>query len=63
MSDESLRVIGFAYKEVKKEIKSSKELLDNEKDLIYVGICGMIDPPRKTVASSVLKCKKLVLNL
>ncbi len=58
MSDESLRVIGFAYKEVKKEIKSSKELLDNEKDLIYVGICGMIDPPRKTVASSVLKCKK-----
>ena len=58
MSDESLRVIGFAYKEVKKEIKSSKELLDNESDLIYVGICGMIDPPRKTVASSVLKCKK-----
>ena len=58
MSDESLRVIGFAYKEVKKEIKSSKELLDNEKDLIYVGICGMIDPPRKTVKASVLKCKK-----
>ena len=58
MSDKSLRVIGFAYKEVKKEISTSKELLDNENDLTYVGICGMIDPPRKTVASSVLKCKK-----
>lgn len=58
MSDESLRVIGFAYKEVKKEISTSKELLDNENNLTYVGICGMIDPPRKTVASSVLKCKK-----
>ena len=58
MSDESLRVIGFAYKEVKKEISTSKELLDDENNLTYVGICGMIDPPRKTVASSVLKCKK-----
>lgn len=58
MSDKSLRVIGFAYKEVKKEISTSKELLDNENNLTYVGICGMIDPPRKTVASSVLKCKK-----
>lgn len=58
MSDESLRVIGFAYKEVKKEISTSKELLDNENNLTYAGICGMIDPPRKTVASSVLKCKK-----
>ncbi len=58
MSDKSLRVIGFAYKEVKKEISTSKELLDNENNLTYAGICGMIDPPRKTVASSVLKCKK-----
>lgn len=58
MSDESLRVIGFAYKEVKKEISTSKELLDNENNLTYAGICGMIDPPRKTVSSSVLKCKK-----
>ena len=58
MSDESLRVIGFAYKEVKEEISTSKELLDNENNLTYAGICGMIDPPRKTVASSVLKCKK-----
>ncbi len=58
MSDESLRVIGFAYKEIKEEISTSKELLDNENNLTYAGICGMIDPPRKTVASSVLKCKK-----
>ena len=58
MSDNSLRVLGFAYKKVNKEIKSSKELLDNEKDLTYIGICGLIDPPRKSVASSVEKCKK-----
>ena len=56
MSRESLRVIGFAYKKIDKEIKTSQELLKEENNLTYVGICGMIDPPRKTVKSSVEKC-------
>lgn len=58
MSLESLRVLGFAYKIIDKEIRSSKELLKEENNLTYVGICGMIDPPRKSVKSSVEKCQK-----
>ncbi len=57
-SSSSLRVLAFAYKEIKKNISSSKELLCEEKNLTYVGICGMIDPPRKSVKNAVLKCIK-----
>lgn len=57
-SSSSLRVLAFAYKEIKKNIPSSKELLCEEKNLTYVGICGMIDPPRKSVKNAVLKCIK-----
>lgn len=57
MSLNSLRVLGFAYKIIDSEIKDSKELIEEENDLTYIGICGMIDPPRKSVLSSVSKCK------
>ncbi len=51
MSSRALRVLGFAYKKI-----SEKEYLqykDNEKrieeNLIFLGLQGMIDPPRKEV--------------
>lgn len=53
MSFNALRCIAGAYKE-KDIIKSSREL---EKDLIFVGIAGMIDPPRLEVKDAVLRCK------
>lgn len=58
MAEEALRVIGFAYKELKNIPKSSEEALKEEDKLIFVGIVGIIDPPRESVASSVAKCKK-----
>ncbi len=46
---EALRVLGFAYKE------SSKI---EEKNLIFVGLQAMIDPPRPEVKEAIKKCKK-----
>ena len=48
-SDNALRVLGFAYKEVK-----DKE----EKNFIFAGLQGMIDPPRDEVIESIKKCKR-----
>lgn len=56
MAKKALRVIGFAYKKVEKKKKYHVE--NTERDLIFVGICGMIDPPRADVRNSVMLAKR-----
>ncbi|MBK7030422.1 MAG: cation-translocating P-type ATPase [Bacteroidales bacterium] len=53
MSDQALRTLGAAYKQVNEKIDPS----EMEKDLILVGLVGMIDPPRAEVKASILKAK------
>ena len=53
MSDQALRTLGAAYKPEKGKIDPS----DMEKDLILIGLVGMIDPPRAEVKDSILKAK------
>ena len=53
----ALRVLGLAYKEIE-ELPKANKVYDEENDLIYVGMVGMIDPPRESVKESVKKCKK-----
>ena len=50
-ADEALRVLGFAYK----SIVTDKE---PEKNLLFVGLQAMIDPPRAEVKEAIEKCKK-----
>ena len=52
MSFNALRCIAGAYKD--QNIVKGKGLEDN---LIFIGIAGIIDPPRKEVKDAVLKCK------
>ena len=46
MAREALRVLGCAYKELDHR-PSKEEMQDIEKDLIFIGMVGMIDPPRE----------------
>ncbi|MFX0548129.1 calcium-transporting P-type ATPase, PMR1-type [Hathewaya histolytica] len=55
MSDEALRVLGSAYKEIS---TSHIEIDSLEEDLIFIGLVGMIDPPRLEVKDSIAICKK-----
>jgi Ca2+-transporting ATPase len=52
----ALRVLSFAYKWV--ESKSKYDVGSVEKSLIFVGLVGMIDPPRDEVKDAILDCKK-----
>lgn len=52
---EALRVLAFAYRDLNSNFeRQSDESL--EQDLILVGICGIIDPPRPGVLDSVQNC-------
>ena len=58
MADKSLRVLSFAYKIVDYVPDDENELLSLENDLIFVGMVGMMDPPRATVKDSITRCKE-----
>lgn len=56
MAKDALRVLAMAYKELDHE-PSDEEMKNIENDLIFVGMVGMIDPPREEVKVAVEKCK------
>ena len=57
MAREALRVLAFAYKELD-HMPSKEEMKTIESNLIFVGMVGMIDPPREEAKKAVEKCKK-----
>lgn len=53
-SREGLRVLAFAYKMVSDEQELT---LDDEQDLIFLGLVAMMDPPREESKAAVSECK------
>lgn len=51
-SENGLRVLAFAYKETSEEIS-----LDTERDLIFIGLISMMDPPRPESMQAVADAK------
>ena len=56
MSLESLKVIGFAYKEIKSNNLDEEDYLKEENDLIFVGLIGLKDPVRKNIKDAISTC-------
>jgi Ca2+-transporting ATPase len=54
LAKKAMRVLAFAYKEV----TTYDKLIDEENDLIFAGLVGMIDPPREEVKAAIRVCKK-----
>ena len=52
-SEEGLRVLAFAYKEVEEGTNLS---LDQERNFIFLGLVSMMDPPREESAAAVEEC-------
>ena len=56
MAKEALRVLACGYKEI--DHKPTKEDMENiESNLTFIGMVGMIDPPREEAKKAVEKCK------
>lgn len=53
MANKALRCIGAAYKD-----KGIITQNNQERELVFLGLAGMIDPPREEVKPAVLKCKE-----
>ena len=56
MAKDALRVLAMAYKELDHE-PTKEEIKNIENDLIFIGMVGMIDPPRQEAKEAVAKCK------
>ena len=56
MAKEALRVLSCGYKELDHK-PTDDEIKNIENDLIFVGMVGMIDPPREEAKKAVEKCK------
>jgi len=57
MEKDALRVLGFAYKNL-----SKKEKLQ-EKEMIFLGLAGMIDPPRKEIKQAIRDCQSAGIEI
>jgi Ca2+-transporting ATPase len=54
LASHALRILGLAFK----ELKDSKQSIDEvEKNLVFVGLAGMIDPPRPEVRDALKTCE------
>lgn len=60
IASKGLRVLAFGYKQIDKE-----DLVENqeEKDLTFVGLAGMIDPPRLEVINAIKQCKSAGIDV
>ncbi|MDD4801600.1 MAG: calcium-translocating P-type ATPase, SERCA-type [Syntrophomonas sp.] len=55
-ASDAMRILGFAYKRLKKQEWEHQTENTLESELVLIGICGMIDPPRPGAANSVARC-------
>lgn len=57
MAEKALRVISFAYKEMPLKEKDSYTEAAAENNLIFLGIAGMMDPPRREIKEAIALTK------
>lgn len=51
---QALRVLGYGFKALKQNV----DIKNEEKDLVFLGLTGMIDPPREEAKKAVALCHK-----
>ncbi|MEJ2241045.1 MAG: cation-translocating P-type ATPase, partial [Candidatus Bathyarchaeota archaeon] len=62
LANEALRVLGFGYRILPDNFSDSNEK-EIEKNLVFVGLTGMIDPPREEAKDAVKLCAKAQIRV
>ncbi len=57
MAQAALRVLGFAYRDCPDSISCTEEHLEH--DLVFLGLAGMMDPPREEAIEATKVCKQV----
>jgi Ca2+-transporting ATPase len=57
MAHDALRVLGFAYRECPEPIQCTEEELEHH--MVFVGLAGMMDPPREEAIEAIKVCKQV----
>ena len=57
MAKDALRVLGIAYRELPRQEHYADEQV--EKDLVFLGYVGMMDPPREEAVEAVNVCRRI----
>jgi Ca2+-transporting ATPase len=57
MAQAALRVLGFAYRDCPDSIACTEEHLEH--DLVFLGLAGMMDPPREEAIEATKVCKQV----
>jgi len=58
MASEALRILGVAMKELPPEEQLDYDKEDLEVGLTFIGLAGMIDPPREAAKDAIRKCEE-----
>lgn len=61
MAARALRVLGIAFKGVPFDIELAEQFL--EKDMVFIGLVGMMDPPRQEAFSAIKLCKEAGIKI
>jgi P-type Ca2+ transporter type 2C len=62
LAGRAMRNLAFAFKYLDR-LPSENKINETEEDLVYLGMVGMIDPPRQEVYDAIKKCRKANIKI
>ncbi len=62
LASKAMRNLSFAFKYLD-SLPDKEKIRESEHDLVYLGLVGMIDPPRPEVYDAIEKCKKANIKI